>query len=170
MRYAIIENDRVANIVLADPDFAAGKGWIECGDDVAIGHAYDGKAFAPVREKLDARKARLRIAVNAEKVRRQNDVTTTPTGVVQCDADSRSAINSAAVSAMIADKAGEPFTIDWTLADDSTATLDGPGMIALAKAVNAHTSACHARARAIKSAIASAVNHAALDAIVKAGW
>lgn len=34
MRYAIIENGLVANVALADADYAAQQGWIECPDHV----------------------------------------------------------------------------------------------------------------------------------------
>ena len=30
MRYAIIENNVVVNVVVAEPEYAAEKGWIEC--------------------------------------------------------------------------------------------------------------------------------------------
>lgn len=47
MRYAIIENGQVANVTLADADFAAERGWIAAPDSVGPGWSYDGQEFAP---------------------------------------------------------------------------------------------------------------------------
>lgn len=47
MRFAVIEDGRVANVVLADEDFATEQGWIEATDGVAIGWLYDGEFSAP---------------------------------------------------------------------------------------------------------------------------
>jgi len=44
MKYAVIENGKVVNIVLAEPDFALAQGWVECGY-VDKGWSYDGSVF-----------------------------------------------------------------------------------------------------------------------------
>ncbi|MXO73588.1 hypothetical protein [Alteraurantiacibacter buctensis] len=46
-RYAIIENGNVANVALADAEFAAEQGWIAAPDSVAPGWSYDGQEFVP---------------------------------------------------------------------------------------------------------------------------
>lgn len=46
-RYAIIEDGIVANIALADDDFAVEQGWIEAPAEVGIGWLYDGDFTAP---------------------------------------------------------------------------------------------------------------------------
>jgi hypothetical protein len=38
MRYAIIENNVVTNLVVSDAEFAAKQGWVECPDGVDIGY------------------------------------------------------------------------------------------------------------------------------------
>lgn len=49
MRFAIIEDGKVVNIVVATPEFAAQHGWIECPDAVSIGWDYnDGVITQPV--------------------------------------------------------------------------------------------------------------------------
>lgn len=49
MRYAVIENNKVVNIVLATPAFAQEQGWVECPENVNIGWDYsDGTATPPV--------------------------------------------------------------------------------------------------------------------------
>jgi hypothetical protein len=48
MKYAIIENGVVANVVVAEADYAAEQGWIEC-PDAGPGWTYaDGVFTAPV--------------------------------------------------------------------------------------------------------------------------
>lgn len=48
MKYAIIENQVVANIALADSEYAKEQGWIEAPDYVSIGWGYvDGVFIAP---------------------------------------------------------------------------------------------------------------------------
>jgi hypothetical protein len=45
MKYAVIENGKVINIVISEPDFAANQGWIECSEKGGIGWDYDGTNF-----------------------------------------------------------------------------------------------------------------------------
>lgn len=47
MKYAIIENGVVTNIVKADADFAATQGWIEVSDGAEIGGTYADGVFTP---------------------------------------------------------------------------------------------------------------------------
>ena len=47
MKYAIIAKGVVINIAVADPEFAAQQGWIECPEGVGIGWAYDGQTATP---------------------------------------------------------------------------------------------------------------------------
>jgi hypothetical protein len=50
MKYAIIENGIVVNIVVASPEFAAQQGWIECPEGVGIGWTFDGVMATPPPE------------------------------------------------------------------------------------------------------------------------
>ena len=47
MKYAIIENQVVINIALADPEYAQSQGWVEATGDVAVGWGYVGGQFVP---------------------------------------------------------------------------------------------------------------------------
>lgn len=42
MKYAIIKNGKVENIVVATPEYAAQQGWAECPEGVNIGWNFDG--------------------------------------------------------------------------------------------------------------------------------
>jgi len=54
MRYAIIKNGIVTNVVLADAEFAAENGWIECPDAGPTWTYADGIFTAPVEvEPID---------------------------------------------------------------------------------------------------------------------
>jgi hypothetical protein len=46
MRFAIIENGRVANVVEADEAFGTEQGWIPAPDEAGPGDLYDGQAFS----------------------------------------------------------------------------------------------------------------------------
>jgi len=50
VKFAIIEDNIVKNVALADPSFAAEQGWIAVpeGENVATGWHYDGSTFAEV--------------------------------------------------------------------------------------------------------------------------
>ena len=47
MKYAIIENQVVINIALADPEYAQSQGWVEATGDVAVGWGYVDGQFVP---------------------------------------------------------------------------------------------------------------------------
>ena len=65
MKHAVIEDGKVVNVVISEPDFALAQGWVECSDLVDMGWSYDGSVFtapeiidvvattpAPTREEL----------------------------------------------------------------------------------------------------------------------
>lgn len=54
MRYAIIENGKVANIVVADAEYAQKQGWVECPDGVDIGWSFDGDSVIPPPRDIEA--------------------------------------------------------------------------------------------------------------------
>lgn len=95
----------------------------------------------------------------------------TPSGAVDSDSMARSNISGATIAALIAKMAGAPYAITWTMLDNSIATLDADGMIAMGLAVLSHVNACHDRARVLRAEIESAADMAELLAIdVTAGW
>lgn len=56
MKYAVIENNKVINVVLADEDYARQQGWILCPEEVGIEWDYIDEQFVdnrpvPVPEK-----------------------------------------------------------------------------------------------------------------------
>lgn len=81
------------------------------------------------------------------------------------DAESQRRIQGAAQMAQLALAQAQPFEIVWTLADNSTVTLDAADMIAVGMAMAAHVNACHVRGRELRAQIEAAATKAELDAI-----
>ncbi len=89
----------------------------------------------------------------------------TALGRVDTDADSQRKIVGAVTAAMIAKQAGAPFSIDWTMADNSVVTHSADQLIAMGMAVTAFLSACQNAGTAIRDAIDAAISADALAAI-----
>jgi hypothetical protein len=68
--------------------------------------------------------------------------------------------------AMLAQAGGQPFSIDWTLADNTVRTLSGADMIAVGQALGQHVAACHIKARALREQINAATTVAEVEAVV----
>lgn len=61
--------------------------------------------------------------------------------------------------------AAQPFSIDWTLADNTIRTLSAADMIAVGVALAAHVQGVHATARALRAQIEAATTIAEIEAI-----
>lgn len=83
--------------------------------------------------------------------------------VYQADKDR---IVGAAQLALMAQAAGQPYSIDWTLSDNTYLTLDAAGMIAVGAALGAHVAEAFAIGLQLREQIAAATSYEALDAIV----
>jgi hypothetical protein len=86
--------------------------------------------------------------------------------VYDSDPASATRISAAVQLAMIAKSASQPFSINWTLADNTIAVLDTAGMIAAGEALGAHIEVQQAKARGLRAQIEAAADVAALDLIV----
>jgi hypothetical protein len=94
-----------------------------------------------------------------------------PLGRVDTDPDSQRKVGGAVQMAMIAQAAGQPFAVDWTMQDNSTETHDATAMIGMGLAVGQHVAACHECCLALKAEIDAAADEDALAAIdINAGW
>lgn len=67
--------------------------------------------------------------------------------------------------ATLAQLAGQPFSIDWTLKDNSTKTLNASAMIAVGIALGKHVAAIYDQGRVIRDRIAAATTVEAINAI-----
>ena len=94
-----------------------------------------------------------------------------PAGLVQCDLQSRANITGAVVMAMLAAQGTQPFAVQWTMADNTSAALDGPGMITMGLAVGKYVTLAQYNGQALKKAINAATTPAAVAAVdITAGW
>lgn len=69
------------------------------------------------------------------------------------DPTSQQLITGAAQMALLAQSSGQPWQIEWTLADNSSATLTAPDMLAVALALAQQVDAAHQRGRLLRAQI-----------------
>lgn len=76
----------------------------------------------------------------------------------QYDSDEASTrrIVGATTLASLAKSSGQPFTIDWTLANNNVKTLDADGMIGVGEALGQYVASIHATGRALRNTIEEA--------------
>ena len=86
-------------------------------------------------------------------------------GRFDSDADSRARIVGAVTAAKIAKDASQPFSVEWTLADNTAVMLDADQVISVGFAMLTHTTSTHEKGRNLRSAIVAAEDAESLDAI-----
>lgn len=84
---------------------------------------------------------------------------------VDCAQIDRDNIPGAALDALIAQQAGEPWQQTWVLADNTTATLDAAGMIAVGRALKAAISTSWAAGESERTQIYAAQSQQELDTL-----
>ena len=166
MRYAIIEEGIVSNIVEAEADFAKEKGWVEATDGVQMGWTHSGKAFArPVPPLPVAKLASWDQAKAKRDAMIDGGVAVPGIGTFDSDEASRVNIIGAVVMAQIALANSQPFSIKWTLADNSVVELDAAKMIAVGAVVFQHVAGVHMAAQSARAAIEAAEDRAELATV-----
>lgn len=131
----------------------------------------DGLGCVPRPKTLDELRMEVWDRVKVQREAAIDAGAPTPHGAVDSDTDGRNNVAGATLAANIALSSGQPYSITWTLLDNSTVTLDADAMIGLGVAVLAHVNACHERARQLRAEIEAAQTMAELLAIdVGAGW
>jgi hypothetical protein len=122
----------------------------------------DGTAIEP--DIASARAARWD-AVKAKRFAVEDGGCPTPHGSMDSDPESRLKLTGAVTMAVLAAQAGAPFSVDWTMRDNSTVAHDGPAIIAAGMAMGNHVATAHAVATALRGQIEACDSFAALDAI-----
>lgn len=77
MKYAIIENGKVSNIVVAEPDVAAERGWVELPNGVGIGWIFDG-AGTVLPPSLDTEAMANEIRTRRNQLLAESDISVLP--------------------------------------------------------------------------------------------
>lgn len=162
----------VVNYVVFDLSTGEPVRWGQCQEVDLAAQAGDGERALATKSFAVADNAA--IIWEEAKVVREAKVdggAPTPSGVVDSDTLARSNIAGATLAATIARGANQPYSVVWTLQDNTTVTLDADAMIAVGLAVMAHVDACYSRGRVLRAAIDGAADMAELLAIdIEAGW
>jgi hypothetical protein len=144
---AIVEPDRA----VALPD-----------DYGARPYRWTGKAFEP---DLERARADLWEKVKAKRLAVEEGGCETPLGPMDTDMGSQHRVDGASLMAKIAADAGQPFSVDWTMADNQDVTHNATAMLAAGVTVGTHVKTCRAVATALRARINASATFADLDAI-----
>lgn len=119
---------------------------------------FDGATFLdPAATDLEAAKARKRGEIKASRDKAVSGGVVVPEiGTFDSDEISRSNINGAVTGAILAQAAGQPFSVYWTLADNTVVQLDGPQMLAVGTTVMAHVSAKYTIGQSLQALVEAA--------------
>ena len=92
-------------------------------------------------DDIETARARKWAEIKGERDRLENGGFDVPgVGRFDSDADSRSRITGTAIAAKIAKDAGQPFSVEWTLADNTAVMLDADQVISVGFAMLTHIS------------------------------
>jgi len=83
------------------------------------------------------------------------------------DEDSTRRIVGATTLAALAKNSGQPFSIDWTLADNSVKTLNADSMIGVGEALGQYVSSIHAISRLLRDQIENATT---IEEVAEIHW
>lgn len=86
-------------------------------------------------------------------------------GRFDSDADSRARIVGAVTAAKIAKDEGQPFSVEWTLADNTTVMLNAEQVISVGFAMLTHITSTHEKGRVLRAQIDAAEDVDSLNAI-----
>ncbi len=173
MKWARIENGRVAEVTDIDP---AGRFTAEivaqfrsCSDEVEQGWLHDGESFIqPAGQSPETAAAAKRVAINAERDRREQLGFTYLDKTFDSDQTSVIRINAAVNTAVAAILTSGTFTVTWTCADNTTIDLDAQQLLSLAAALATHSDGLHQAARTLKAAVDTALDAGATAAEIEA--
>ncbi|GAA0745203.1 DUF4376 domain-containing protein [Sphingomonas sp. ABOLD] len=138
----------------------------------APGAPFDGgTVIDPMAGDLQLAKARAWAAVKAARDRAADGGCDSALGRVDTTDRSRILISGTVQMAQIDKAAGRPFSVDWTMADNSPVAHDADAIIALGVAVGMHTAACWDRAQQLRGEIEAAETVEEVAAIdIATGW
>jgi hypothetical protein len=167
--YAIIQNGRVVNIVMADADTATANGWI-ASTGAKIGDTWDGTGFArPAKYPDLATGKTMRLQdLAARRYEAEEGGTTLGGNPLATDRITQAKITAAYVKA----SADDGFQITaWKTGPGIFSTLTAATIIAAANAIEAHVQACFANEASLSGEITDAADLVELAAVdIEGGW
>lgn len=114
---------------------------------------------------LEVAKAQKWREILAERDRREFGTFVAGVYELDCDPKAQARIQGAVQLASLAAANGQPFSIDWTMADNTVVTLNAATMVGIGQALALHVGQVHATARALRSQIDAAATVAAVQEI-----
>lgn len=102
---------------------------------------------------LESLKAKKRSIINSERDRLEKEGFPYMDKMIDSDMQSVSRINTTFSAAMACFILGQPFSIEWTCADNTKLELDAQGMIGMPQALAIYGSALHNRATYLKGQV-----------------
>ena len=197
MKKFYVKHDELGNITEVATD--AREGWLEVPEGVVphpnVSYAYDGVVLSFSSEQtthrqtrpslhhewdcatmgwLDTRSLEQHKTTKWAEIKATREATefsgfTWDSSEFDSDAISQARIQGAVILAMQALAAEVPFAIDWTLKDNSVRSLTGMQVVAVGQALATHVGTQHEIARALRTAIESAVTQAEVETITWPG-
>ena len=167
--FAILENrdgvEIVSNIVLAEPAFAAAKGWPPA-STAKLGDVWDGKDFHSPKKSVPTLRADLMDAATSKRWDVMTGGITLPSGIkVGTTIDDQNRITSVIANAQLAGVESMDFK-----AQSGWVTLSLDQVRGIAAAVALHVHACYAAERAHHDAIAAASDAELFGYDINEGW
>lgn len=153
-----------------DVSIPQGCGWIEIEEAPAGGWHVDLTTKGLVSGALDLR------TLDQAKADKRAELKESRTDVVystfvwsgspfDCNADSQALIQGAVLDSLVAAQLAQPFSVDWTLADNTVRTLSGSDVIQVGLAMSAWIRTNFSKGQALQSSIAAATSVAQLESI-----
>jgi len=124
--------------------------------------SFDRKEWMALLPSLDALREKKWTAIKALRERAEFSTFEWDGSVFQADERSQARLQLALSEAL---RVGDTFTVEWTLADNTTRVLSAADVASALGALGAHTLGVHARARELRALIDAALNESELDAI-----
>ena len=167
--FAILENrdgvEIVSNIVLAEPAFAAAKGWPPA-STAKLGDVWDGNDFRSPKKSVPTLRADLMDAATSKRWDVMTGGVTLPGGIsVGTTIDDQNRITSVIANAQMAGVESMDFK-----AQSGWVTLSLDQVRGIAAAVALHVHACYAAERAHHEAIAVASETELMAYDINTGW
>lgn len=120
-----------------------------------------------IEEDVDKAKPIAHEKVNEWRTaQKEQPFTVTGLGTFSADDESKTNIDGASQAALMAAVTSQPFSVEWSLDDDSTITLDGSQMMLVGQSLLAHVNAAHIAARAKHTLIEDATDMATIRSVL----
>jgi hypothetical protein len=135
---------------------------------VTEGNPFFGGTYLPekVEGDLESLKARKWAEIKAARDTQESaGFTVEGIGTFDSDSESRSRITGTAIAAKIAKDAGQPFSVEWTLADNTAVVLDADQVITVGFAMLTHITSTHEKGRVLRAQIDAAQTAEEVEAI-----